>query len=199
MTEYLYDAISVILISDFGVFLLVAASFFSSFLLIPITGVLLTGASIGIGLDAIYYVVLPSLIGSITFLSTNFLKNKINNKRLTKIYNKILRSKKSENFIITWDAVLIIRLSSCMPLPFLNLLTHICDANLYVKSALVIFGTGVPSIFYCYLIKEVVSKITEYENIEEILVQLNQDLIVSSVILLSFFLFAKFVKRRFIN
>ena len=67
MTEYLYDVISVILIIDFGVFLLVAASFFSSFLLIPITGVLLTVASIGIGLDAIYYVVLPSLIGSKSF------------------------------------------------------------------------------------------------------------------------------------
>ena len=197
MTEIFVIVLNTLMNLKFGIFILILISFISSAILIPISGILLTGASIFVGFDTIYYVIIPNLLGSITFLSINWNDMAKKSRWLTKVFNKVNQSSNFSKLILSWQTVLAIRLSSCLPLPISNLLTSICNINLLQKAVLVFIGTGAPSLLYCYSISRITLTITESNSTEDLYIQFKSDFFIASFLLLIMFLAGKYAKKRF--
>lgn len=195
MTETFSIVLNLLINFKFGLFILVLISFLSAATLIPISGALLTGASIIIGLDTIYYVILPNLLGSMAFLSINWPFIAKNSRWLSSVFNKVTQSEKFYKLTLSWQTVLAIRLSSCLPLPISNILTFICKINLFQKAVLVFIGTGLPSLLYCYAISKITSTFTE-SNSNDLYFQFKSDFFISSFLLLIMFLLGRYVKKR---
>ena len=199
MTEIFSIVLNLLVNLKFGLFILGLICFFSSAALIPISGILLTGASVLIGLDTIYYVIIPNLLGSITFLSINWPAAAKKSIWLAWVFNKVTQSSQISKLALSWQTVLAIRLSACMPLPISDLLTFMCNINLSQKAVLVFIGTGLPSLVYCYAISKITSTITGINSNEHLYLQFKSDFFIGCFLLVTMFLTGRYVKKRFFS